>query len=56
MVGTLTVTYDESEKDVPCLCVAENDLFCTSVVMILFGKKAKQLHEELTSKEEKKNG
>ncbi len=56
MASTLAVTYDESNKDVPCLCVAEGDLLCINVVKIFYGKKAKQLYEELTGKEEKKNG
>ena len=48
MARTLTITYDNSNEDVPVLCVAESDFFSIAVRKIFTGEKAEQLYKELT--------
>lgn len=48
MNRTLTITYEESNEDIPVLCVVENNIFSTTVIKLFTGDKATQLYKELT--------
>lgn len=48
MTKTLTVTYDKSNEDLSVMCVAEINLFSTTVIKMFTGERAEQLYKELT--------
>lgn len=48
MIRTLTVTYEESNDDMPIMCVAEKDVSSSTVMKMITGDKAEQLFKELT--------
>ena len=52
MRTTLTVTYeepyDESDEEIPVMCVAESDLFSTKIIKMFAGEKAERLYKALT--------
>lgn len=48
MTRTLTITYDQSNEDIPVMCISENNFFSTTVLRIFTGERAEQLYKELT--------
>lgn len=48
MTRILMITYDKSDKDIPVMCVGENNLFSTTIIKVFTGEKAEQLYKELT--------
>lgn len=51
MTRTLTITYDKSNEDIPVMCVAESNIFSTTVIKMFTGKRAEQLYKELTGQD-----
>jgi hypothetical protein len=56
MIRTLTITYDESNEDIPVMCVAESNIFSITIIKTFTGEKAKQLYKELTRRTPAKQG
>lgn len=48
MIRTLTVTYEESNGDMPIMCVAESNMSSSTVMKMITGENAEQLFKELT--------
>ena len=48
MIRTLTITYEESNGDIPIMCVAESNMSSSTVMKMITGEKAEQLFKELT--------
>ena len=47
MTRTVTITYDRSNEDIPVMCVAESNLFSTTIINVFTGERAEQLYKEL---------
>lgn len=48
MYRTLTISYDQSNEDIPVMCVTESSVFSVAVIKMFTGEKAEQLYKELT--------